>query len=554
MNLRRLIVPLALAVATAGWAVQQQQSRGTFPHSRHAKLFPTCEGCHSGILDGDTARMFPTKDACAQCHNGTDQRLVAWSGPSWHATNLKFSHTDHAATSAQAGNPAACANCHGQQAGRDTAWMHVAGANPDACIACHTHQAPAHLASTATCTTCHEPLTQATALTASAIANFPKPPSHDAPDFLAAHAPTTGAQVAQCATCHARESCARCHANADQLPAIRSLANDVRVASLVRNVAPVYFTPASHRTAGWPYEHGKDAGANPQTCGSCHTQTSCRTCHIGALGSSVIAKLPEAKPGQAPGVVLVAPPRTPPRQSVTVTAAANAPATTLLATARDTVRLAVVHVHPAGFATNHETAATTGQLDCQGCHKPSDCAACHDGVPTRQSSHVHPAGFATNHKTAAASGLLNCQGCHKPSDCTACHDGVSPRQDFHPADFMARHATAAYSQEQNCSSCHRVETFCRSCHQKSGIANSGGVRGTAHTGQPLWLLQHGQAARQGLTGCTSCHQQSDCLRCHSSLGMHVNPHGPNFNAESMGSKNMQMCLVCHLTNPLKGGG
>ena len=505
MKIRHLITPILLAVATVGLAMQQP--RGTFPHARHAKLFPTCAGCHSGILTGDTARMFPTKDACAQCHDGTAVRTVAWSGPSRRATNLKFSHTEHAATSGKAGTPVDCATCHGAQAGTDTAWMHVAGANPAACISCHQHRAPEHLASTANCATCHKTLVQATNLSAATIATFPKPASHDDPNWLATHGPTTDAQVAQCATCHARESCTRCHANASQLPAIQALGSDQRVASLMRDVQPVYFTPATHKLTSWKFGHGADARANSQTCASCHTQTSCRTCHTGSEGRDVIARLPEAKPGQAPGVLLVTPSRTAPIDARVPMTAAAGDGKFLLATAHDTVRSAVVRVHPDGFATNH--------------------------------------------KTEAASGQLNCQGCHQPRDCTTCHDGVSTRGNYHPADFMSRHATSAYAQEQNCSTCHRVETFCRSCHQKAGIANSGNVRGTAHTGQPLWLLQHGQAARQGLTGCTSCHQQRDCLRCHSSLGLHVNPHGPDFNAEAMGSKNKQMCLVCHLSDPLK---
>jgi hypothetical protein len=505
MNVRRLFVPLVLAAATAGWAVQQHQAAGTFPHALHAKLFPTCAGCHSGITSGDTATMFPTKAVCAQCHNGTDEPLVVWTAHNWQPNNLKFSHTAHQAMSSAMGNPAACANCHGLHAGHDTAWMHVAAPSPEACLACH--RAPEHLAASAKCTTCHKPLTQVAALSAADIATFPKPPWHNDSNFLAAHAPTSEARGAQCAICHARESCARCHPNADQLPAIQALESDPRVASLTRDRAPVYFTPASHRTSGWVSEHGKDAAANYQTCASCHTQTSCRTCHRGDLGSSTISKLPQAKPGRAPGVVLVLDSTASPSHALTPIQAANTQTMTLLATARDTV-----HVH------------------------------------------MHPPGFATNHKTVAASGLLDCQGCHQPRDCTACHDGVSTRQNYHPADFMSRHAEPAFALEQNCSSCHRVETFCRNCHQKSGIANSGSVRGSAHNGQPLWLLQHGQAARQNLTSCTACHQQSDCLRCHSNLGLHVNPHGPNFNAQLMGSKNMQMCLICHVTNPLNGGG
>ncbi|HVB31551.1 MAG TPA: cytochrome c3 family protein [Gemmatimonadaceae bacterium] len=504
VTIRRLIVPVVLLVATA--ALAMQQSRAPFPHAQHAKLFPTCAGCHSGIVSGDSALMFPSPDDCAQCHNGSDVRRIAWTGPSARVTNLKFSHTEHATMSAQGGTAADCANCHGLQAGRDTAWMHIAGADPSACLACH--RAPQHLAASADCSTCHKTLVQATTLSATAIAAFPKPSSHSNPDWLARHAPQNAGQMAQCAICHARESCARCHPNADKLPAIKALGSDARVASLVRNVLPVYFTPAAHRETKWAYGHGADARANPQTCASCHTQTSCRSCHIGNLGADVIAKLPDAKPGRAPGVVLVKASRAgaAPLDAAPPARAVNAAEVTRPLAPQDTVLMRV---------------------------------------------HVHPDGFATNHKSAAASGQLNCQGCHQPRDCTSCHDGVSTRRDFHPDDFMARHANSAYTQDQNCSSCHRVETFCRSCHQKSGIATTGGVRGTAHTGQPLWLLQHGQAARQGLTTCTSCHQQRDCLRCHSSLGMHVNPHGPDFNAQAMGSRNMQMCMVCHLTNPLK---
>ncbi len=508
MKIRLLIVPALLAAA----ALSAQQPRGTFPHARHAKLFPTCAGCHAGILTGDSAQMFPTKEVCAQCHNGTDVRRVAWSGPPWPVTNLKFSHTEHALLSAQGGSPVPCASCHGFEAGRDTAWMHVAAADPSACIACHRHRAPEHLAASAVCSTCHEPLVQAKNLSAAMVAAFPKPPSHSNPDWISTHAPTNGAQLAQCAICHARESCERCHPNADQVPAIRALGSDARVAALVRDLKPVYFTPASHVATGWTYNHGHEARANPATCASCHTQTSCRSCHIGTLGANVIAKLPTAKPGRASGVVLVhtvSPPLPGSAMPAPPTATAAA-AVVLLAAGRDTVRPVRVHVHPDGFTTNHKAAASSGQLDCQGCHQPRDC--------------------------------------------TACHDGVSRRGNYHPDDFMSRHAEAAYAQEQNCSTCHRVETFCRSCHQKSGIASNGGVRGTAHTGQPLWLLQHGQAARQGLTACTACHQQRDCLRCHSSLGLHVNPHGPNFDAATMEAKNKQMCLICHLTDPLKPGG
>jgi len=71
-----------------------------------------------------------------------------------------------------------------------------------------------------------------------------------------------------------------------------------------------------------------------------------------------------------------------------------------------------------------------------------------------------------------------------------------------------------------------------------------------HNAQPLWLLQHGRAARQDLNACATCHQQTYCMQCHSDLGARINPHGPGFDAARMASKNPRLCLMCHFINPL----
>src|SRR5581483_10913673 len=47
---------------------------------------------------------------------------------------------------------------------------------------------------------------------------------------------------------------------------------------------------------------------------------------------------------------------------------------------------------------------------------------------------VHPPNFLEGHKTSAASGALNCQGCHKSSECSQCHSGTSSARTYHPAD------------------------------------------------------------------------------------------------------------------------
>jgi hypothetical protein len=164
---------------------------------------------------------------------------------------------------------------------------------------------------------------------------------------------------------------------------------------------------------------------------------------------------------------------------------------------------------------------------------------------------IHPADFVDRHGAAASSGQLNCQGCHEERTCSACHNGGSRRR-FHAFNFVSRHAASAAGRERECSSCHSTETFCRECHRGQGREARGTGDVAYHDRQPLWLQQHGQAARQELQSCVSCHQQRDCMRCHSDLGLKVNPHGPGFDAARMAGRNRQICLACHLSDPLRG--
>jgi hypothetical protein len=74
-----------------------------------------------------------------------------------------------------------------------------------------------------------------------------------------------------------------------------------------------------------------------------------------------------------------------------------------------------------------------------------------------------------------------------------------------------------------------------------------------HDAEPLWLLRHGQAARQSLESCAGCHAQKDCVRCHSDFGAFgVNPHREGFDAERAASRNARVCLECHFKNPVGG--
>lgn len=497
--MRGWLVVLA-AFVTAAFTAQAQGGarRPGFPHARHAKLFPTCTGCHSGIATGDSAATYPPPSLCARCHDGTVERRVSWSTPSWPATNLKFSHVAHERASTRHDDTLSCARCHSLPEQRAT-WMAVAAPRPSACFSCHEHRTTSHFAETNQCTNCHVPLVRATVLSAQAIADFPRPRSHDAPDFLVAHAPTDAAAGARCATCHARESCERCHVNAGLLPAIAALGRDQRVAQLAASRPAVYPVPRSHRDVWWASTHAAAARDDVASCANCHAQSSCTACHIGAGGSATIGKLPRAEPGKAQGVMI--------RRTTTARPAAlmTLAADTGEAVELDSGRVHYVRVHPPGFVDTHGPVVATGALTCSGCHAQRFCADCHDGETRRR---------------------------------------------FHPANFIARHATEAFGRESDCARCHNPEAFCRSCHVNVGQATRNPRNAAFHTRQPLWLLQHGQAARQSLESCASCHQQRDCLRCHSTLGRGVDPHGPGFDAKRMAARNKIVCLQCHLGDPL----
>ncbi|MDB4910283.1 MAG: cytochrome c family protein, partial [Gemmatimonadetes bacterium] len=308
-------------------------------------------------------------------------------------------------------------------------------------------------------------------------------------------------------------------------PAVTSLANDARVARLVRGRAPRYPVPSSHHSPSFAQSHGALASSSTATCANCHAQASCQTCHLGSMGARVIGKLPRPVSGSAAGVRL---------EGADPSNGESPPRAEGLAPQSDGRRDAfAASVRQQDTAIQRRTVALT---DTQRARRVF----------------VHPPGFARAHGPAAASGQLNCAGCHQQRFCTSCHQGEGERR-YHPFNFVSRHASTAYARETSCTSCHNTETFCRACHEKSGIAGASTSRrlGAAHGAQPLWLLQHGQAARQGLQSCAGCHQQTDCLRCHSTVTQRVNPHGPDFDAPRMAARNKIVCQYCHLGDPLK---
>ncbi len=374
----------------------------------------------------------------------------------------------------------------------------------------------------------------------SAAAGEPTPPA-----CSACHAPAGAARMSvarrvesdSCWSCHAHEArehyedaaCTTCHG-----PLAETGLPVDRIAAL-----PV---PSDHDRGGFLADvHGPSAEAGTARCATCHTRERCAACHVNAATSPEIQAVAPAPAG------MVLPP-------------------------------AAVHYNTP--ASHEETAWLEGHereasaASCSTCHTANDCAACHVepggrasavGLPVRRQvaapgvrlSRVQPSShervsWAEAHAAPAASDGALCSGCHTQQTCTACHEGVAGA--YHPPNFVDRHAALGYGRVVECSTCHSTEAFCRSCHVESGLGPVSRLGPGFHDAQPAWLLRHGQAARQQLETCVSCHAQRDCLQCHSQLGaFRVNPHGPGFDAEAARERNQVACRFCHIGDPPGGG-
>ena len=450
-----------------------------FPHEKHARVFPLCTTCHAGVVEPGQS-IWPAPTGCASCHDGVVQPRVAWEprvGP--RLGNRRFTHEAHrvAATAREPADSALirnCAACHNEPGAPR---MAVRNAVVSQCIECHGYGAPHIDVPSEACATCHVRLTDAPGLTREEIARFPRPRSHDAPDFVlgghgkAAKGPggpsSSRAVAASCATCHARNLCIACHVNAPESPVIRALALDER--------SPVYAAsqpvPPGHRAPGFWRAHGREAQGASATCKFCHTRESCSSCHLGAPPRAV-ATLPVAGPERAAGARLT---RVPPA------------------------------THTRAFREGHGPDANARPATCEACHVRSSCLECHRPEGARE----YP---------------------------------------YHPRAFLTRHPSAAYAREANCSDCHNPAQFCQSCHQQSGLVAASRIgRAGYHDAFRGFSLGHGQAARQSLESCASCHAERDCTACHSAVGggFRFNPHGPGFNAARIRSKNPSVCVACH---------
>jgi hypothetical protein len=436
VNRTAVAVVSVIVLAAAGGVLRAlQTAESPFPHEAHERLFPVCTGCHLGVETGIAEELYPPPDGCVQCHDGTREEPVEWSPPGPRASNLRFFHPDHRDLVELAGSEATCATCH-VPGDPPTSRMSVEPARGEFCLSCHVADAHLEVALGAVCSDCHVPLTEARRLTVEQVASFPWPASHDEPDFLSRHTPGTELEVFSCAVCHGRETCERCHLNADQLPAVVALERDERVAMLETGRLPEYPLPANHREPSWSWAHGPTTLANPASCANCHTQPLCVQCHVEGRGRALALEfLPRPTPDRPRGVV----------------SDPSAP------------------VHPPGFDTQHGAWAATGALQCAACHTQQSCADCHDGPGSRA---FHPPNFLERHAADVFAARADCQSCHSTETfCRDCHVGAGVAAGgglnvaFHTSQplWLITHGQAARMGLESCAACH-AQTDCLACH------------------------------------------------------------------------------------------
>lgn len=341
-----------------------------------------------------------------------------------------------------------------------------------------------------------------------------------------------------CLSCHAHESsdhfvagnCAECH-----VPLARSGLPGARIAA--------FEEPADHgEPAFLATAHGTIALGDVGRCSTCHVEDQCASCHVDAGLNSTIQRVPAAPPSMVVPMPEVEYPIPADHETV-------------------------------AFAQSHGNDAPA---ECVTCHTSDDCVTCHVGAGSEVATGLLRRGdvrapgadlvreVPASHETAfwsrvhgmrAASDDTGCLTCHEEeAECADCHEGPTG-SGFHPDRFLTGHAAEAAVIDADCSNCHSPERFCRECHVGNGMGSAGRLGPGFHDAEPIWLLRHGQAARQQLETCVSCHKQTDCTQCHSTLGAFgVNPHRSGFDPERARARNPASCRACHIGNPTISGG
>ncbi len=209
----------------------------------------------------------------------------------------------------------------------------------------------------------------------------------------------------------------------------------------------------------------------------------------------------------------------------------------------------------------HGALVKAGNPSCAVCHAQESCYQCHRGNPEvadsfptaasgkamnvtvrRHPPESHTPDWPTKHANLASARPEACAGCHIRSDCLECHrPNPAGTAKFHAPGFLTSHPQQAYTREVSCANCHNTQQFCQTCHLQAGLASNAPLSRGYHDKAARFLGGHGQAARQSLESCVTCHVENDCLACHRQF----NPHGPGFNPGKLQKRAEEMCRTCH---------
>jgi hypothetical protein len=417
------------------------------------------------------------------------------------------------------------------------------------CTSCHAGTVASGMAilpAPATCTACHDGKTERTVEWDGALASHPV-------DLRFVHAKHP--EVSDCLSCHGGSDekwmevkraepagCLSCHGvRAEHLAQPDSMCAFCHspLAGASERVTAVavgkYPAPPSHGGAdfGAGGAHAAQARASGASCATCHAQNFCAQCHIDGAKVASIGALGTDE------------------RALAIMVSRSGPAS---------------HAR-SDFERAHGREARRSIQSCATCHTQPNCTSCHVEVPRVAATLVahdprpsaasgrHPppasheaADWESVHGGLAGARPQNCSTCHTRGECLDCHrpDPAQGLGGFHPAGFLAGHPSQAYGRQTSCADCHNTQSFCQDCHQQSGVVASSRLTGGFHDSKQSFTLGHGQAARQSLESCVSCHAERDCLSCHSaSRGRGFNPHGPGFDPERLKKKNPGMCAACH---------
>ena len=200
-----------------------------------------------------------------------------------------------------------------------------------------------------------------------------------------------------------------------------------------------YPEPDDHETSDWSWDHAAEALSNVSGCANCHTQPSCKTCHL-EVSNARVAALPFPVPDGAQGVEF---------------------------------EVAAREVHWGGFARSHGAQAASGEAGCLGCHTQDTCTACHEGSGRPA---FHQGNFLEMHGPEAYGNQSDCATCHNPEVfCRTCHQAVGLASQggldvaFHSSRpfWLFGHGVAARQGLEGCVTCHS-QVDCTQCHSSVG--------------------------------------------------------------------------------------